>query len=96
MSNESNMGKNAALLLAGAVVGAIAGLLLAPKKGSETREELADWLSQRRAKGAGLLGRIREELPAKREQLTAALKAGKQAYFEASNGKPSDKDAVNN
>ena len=96
MSNESNTGKNAALLLAGAVLGAVAGLLLAPKKGSETREDLADWLSQRRAKGADLLERIREELPVKTEQLTAALKAGKQAYYQASNHKPSEKDVVNN
>lgn len=96
MSNESNVGKNAALLLAGAVVGAVAGLLLAPKKGSETREDLADWLAQRRAKGSDLLDRIREELPAKKEQLTAALKAGKQAYYQASNHAPSEKDAINN
>lgn len=95
MSNESNAGKNAALLLAGAVLGAVAGLLLAPKKGSETREDLADWLSQRRAKGADLLGRIREELPAKTEQLAAALKAGKQAYYQTNN-KPTEKDAINN
>lgn len=75
----------------GAVAGTVAGVLLAPKAGKETREDIKDWLAERREKGSALLGRLRERFPAKKEQLNAAFKAGKQAYYE--NGKKEALDA---
>lgn len=74
--------KNVGLLVLGAAVGAGLGLLLAPKPGNETREQIADWLKERREKSAGFINRLRERIPAKKDQLAAAFKAGKEAYFE--------------
>ncbi|MBI5208889.1 MAG: YtxH domain-containing protein [Elusimicrobia bacterium] len=74
------------MFLFGAVAGAVAGILLAPRPGSETREQLGDWLKERREQGSDLLNRIKDlkdKIPAKKSQLAAALKAGKEAYFEA-------------
>ena len=83
MSREEGSYKGLALFAAGAAVGAGLGLLFAPKAGKETREDIAEWLKQRREKGAELLGKLKEEIPAKKEQFAAAIKAGKQAYYEA-------------
>ncbi len=74
--------KNVGLLVLGAAVGAALGLLLAPKPGNETREQIGDWLKERREKSAGFINNLKERLPAKKDQIAAALKAGKEAYYE--------------
>lgn len=82
MANEKgSTTRDVTILLAGAAVGAALGILLAPKAGKETREQLTDWLKERREKGNFLLGRLKENLPAKK-RIAAALQAGKQAYFD--------------
>lgn len=81
MSQENQTLKNVGLVALGAAVGAALGILFAPKSGKETREDVADWMRERREKGNVLLGRLREKLPVKKERLTAAFKAGKEAYF---------------
>jgi gas vesicle protein len=83
MSREDSGGTLAAFLL-GAVAGAVAGVLLAPKSGKETREELADWLQERRAKGEEFLSKIKDEGGYKKDAIEAAIRAGKQAFAEAS------------
>lgn len=45
-------------LLGGAAIGTIAGILLAPKAGSETREELTEWRRGARERAKQLLERI--------------------------------------
>lgn len=45
-------------LLGGAAIGTIAGILLAPKAGSETREELTEWRRGARDRARQLLDRI--------------------------------------
>lgn len=86
--------KDVTLLVLGASVGAALGLLLAPKPGSETREQIADWLKERREKGGDLLETIKTRLPEqkekvaalareKKEQVAAALRTGKQAFLDA-------------
>lgn len=83
---QNDNGNELTMFLFGAVVGAVAGILLAPRPGSETREQLGDWLKERREQGSDLLNRIKDlkdKIPAKKSQLAAALKAGKEAYFEA-------------
>ena len=83
MANDDN-GSGLTMFLFGATLGAVAGLLLAPRTGSETREQLGDWLKERREQGEGLLDKIKdlkERIPAKKNQLAAALKAGKDAYY---------------
>lgn len=80
MANDNNNG----LLpfLAGAAIGAALGVLLAPRAGRETREQLNDWLKDRRVKGEELLARVKEEAAAKKEAVGAAARAAKQAYAE--------------
>lgn len=83
---QNDNGNELTMFLFGAVAGAVAGILLAPRPGSETREQLGDWLKERREQGSDLLNRIKDlkdKIPAKKSQLAAALKAGKEAYFEA-------------
>jgi gas vesicle protein len=68
--------------LAGAAVGAALGILFAPRTGADTRDQLADWLKERRELGGDLLNKVKEESLAKKEALSAAAKAAKDAYRE--------------
>jgi gas vesicle protein len=68
--------------LAGAAAGAALGILFAPRAGEETREQLADWMKERRDKGSDLLHRVKDESLAKKEAIVAAAKAAKDAYRE--------------
>ncbi len=88
MSREE--GGSLVSFLLGAAVGAGAALLLAPRSGKETREKLADWLDERREKGKELIHKIKDAVPEKKEQalhvkegIVAAVKAGKEAFREA-------------
>ena len=79
-----NEGSNGLLyFLAGTAVGAALGVLLAPRSGRETREQLGDWLQERREKGSELLHKVKEESLVKKDAVAAAAKAAKQAYAEA-------------
>ena len=82
MSSEDR-GSNLIFFLAGAAIGAGLGVLFAPKAGKETREQLGDWLKEKREDGGALLAKLKVEGLQKKEALAAALKAGKQAYMEA-------------
>lgn len=85
--------------LAGIGIGTLIGLLFAPRSGEETRE----FLSQKAGEGSEFLKRkgreVREQaddyivkgketLQRHRENLEAAVEAGKQAYREAGGGAP--------
>ncbi|MBI4347825.1 MAG: YtxH domain-containing protein [Elusimicrobia bacterium] len=67
--------------IGGAAVGAAIGLLYAPKKGEETREDVAGWLRQKREQTRDLANRLKEKFPAKKEQGAA----GKESYAEGGN-----------
>ena len=82
MSREDS-GTNVVFFLLGAAVGAAAGLLLAPKSGKETREQVADWLEDRRERSSEILHKLKEAVPEKKEAFVAAIKAGKQAFYES-------------
>jgi gas vesicle protein len=80
--------------LAGLGFGAIAGILYAPRAGSETREALRskaeegrefvrDRARQAREQATGWADRGRDILNQQKEQFRSAYEAGKQAYQDA-------------
>jgi gas vesicle protein len=86
--------------LAGLGFGAIAGILYAPRAGSETREALRsraeegrdyvrDRARQARDQATGWADRGREILNQQKDQFRSAYEAGKQAYQEATRGEGS-------
>jgi gas vesicle protein len=93
MSEESGTGEKALFFVLGAFVGATTALLLAPRTGFETRQliaskakESADFVASRgrtmAEKTSGYVDRGKEILQQQRDQLSAAIEAGKQAYRE--------------
>ena len=80
MADDNNNGLF--YFLAGAAAGAALGVLFAPRAGEETREQLTDWMKERRDKGSDLLHKVKDESLAKKEALIAAAKAAKDAYRE--------------
>lgn len=71
----------------GALAGAALAILFAPKSGKETREDLSDWLKEKGEQGKELLAKGQENLVHKKDQLGAALKAGREAYNAANDRK---------
>jgi len=92
MSDE-NGGSKFVYFLAGLGVGAIVSLLFAPKSGEETRGLIAqkalegrDYVTSRtkdlRRQAEEVVEKGRDLVAQQKEQLSAALEAGKQAYQE--------------
>ena len=93
MGEEASGSEKALYLILGAMIGATAALLLAPRSGGETRRliasrarESADVISNRTKDVAGkttdYVDRGKEILQQQRDQISAAIQAGKQAYKE--------------
>lgn len=81
MAKENN-GTGLFYFLTGVAAGAALGVLFAPRPGDETRERVADWLKQRRAKGEELLHKVKDESLVQKEALVAAARAAKDVYRE--------------
>lgn len=90
---EDNGGSNFAFFLAGLGIGALLALLFAPKSGEETRNLIAqkanegkDYVATRgkelRRQAEELVDKGKDIVTQQKEQLQAALEAGKQAYQE--------------
>jgi gas vesicle protein len=91
----SDRGSNSVLwFLAGLGIGAVAGVLYAPRSGDETRQALRsraedgrefmrNRAQQAREQAAGWADRGREVLSQQKEQFRSAYEAGRQAYHEA-------------
>jgi len=69
----------------GAVIGAAAGLFLAPQSGRLSREQFKEWLKEKRHEGSDLLATLKEESARRKAQVAAVLKAGRQAYEQTGN-----------
>ncbi len=93
MSEETGTAEKALFFVLGAFIGAATALLLAPRSGEETRKliaskarEGADFVASRSRnvaeKTSAYVDRGKEILQQQRDQLAAALEAGKQAYRE--------------
>jgi gas vesicle protein len=93
MSEGSGSGEKALFFALGAFMGATVALLLAPRSGEETRRmiadkarEGADYVANRgkdiAGKTSGYIERGKDVIQQQRDQLSAALQAGKQAYRE--------------
>ena len=93
MGEEASGSEKALYLILGAMIGATAALLLAPRSGEETRKliaskarEGADAISHRAKdvadKTTDFADRGKEILHQQRDQISAAIEAGKQAYKE--------------
>jgi gas vesicle protein len=91
MGEEASGSEKALYLILGAMIGATAALLLAPRSGEETRKliaskarEGADVISSRTKEVAGrtteFVDKGKEVLQQQRDQISAAIEAGKQAY----------------
>jgi len=91
--SDNNGGSKAAFFLAGAGIGAILALLFAPKTGQETRDYIAQRANESRDRvteksreyrdrAEGYVDKARGTVNKQKEQLSAALEAGKQAYRE--------------
>jgi len=91
--SEENGGSKIAFFLAGMGIGAVLALLFAPKSGQETRdfltqkaEEGKDYVSARgrdlRKQAEEVVDKAKDVVSKQKEQLSAALEAGKQAYQE--------------
>ncbi len=86
-------GNNFIWFLAGLGIGAIAGVLYAPRPGDETREALRsraegskefvrDRARQAREQASGWVDRGKDALNQQKEQFRSAYEAGRQAYRE--------------
>jgi gas vesicle protein len=93
MSEETGTGEKALYFVLGAFIGAATALLLAPRSGEETRKLItskardgADFVANRSRtvadKTTTYIDRGKEVLQQQRDQLAAAIEAGKQAYAE--------------
>ncbi|ACC97730.1 hypothetical protein Emin_0166 [Elusimicrobium minutum Pei191] len=86
MSDRNGFGVLGAFLLGGAL-GAIAGLLMAPEKGEDTREKLKDWMEDNLDESKENLEELKEEierkLDKKKKQLGKKLNQIKEDIAEA-------------
>ena len=93
MSDDSSAGEKALYFVLGAAIGAATALLIAPRSGVETRKLIlskardgADVVTTHTKNVAGktseYVERGKEVLQQQRDQLSAAIEAGKRAYRE--------------
>jgi gas vesicle protein len=91
--SDNNGASKVAFFLAGMGIGAILALLFAPKSGKETRDYLAQKAEEGKEYVAGrgrelrkqaeeVVEKAKDVVTKQKEQLSAALEAGKQAYQE--------------
>jgi gas vesicle protein len=89
--SENNVGSKVSFFLVGLGIGALVGILFAPKSGEETREYLTskadegrDYAQKKarelRERAEDLIERSKEIMARQKDSLTSAVEAGKDAY----------------
>ena len=89
--SDNGVGPKVSYFLAGLGIGALVGILFAPKSGEETREYLTskadegrDYAQRKarelRERAEDLIERSKEIMDRQKEGVTAAVEAGKEAY----------------
>ena len=89
--SDNNAGSKVSFFLAGLGIGALVGILFAPKSGEETREYLTskadegrDYAQRKarelRERAEDLIERSKEIMDRQKEGVAAAVEAGKDAY----------------
>ena len=97
--NQSKVGAFVGGALLGGALGAVLGLLMAPRSGTETRHQLAEGIADIREKSAkmvedvsdstgGRFGNVRETLGKKISLISEAIDAGRKAAGEARSDRP--------
>lgn len=79
---DTKVAPSIAYLLGGFALGAVCGLLFAPKKGSELIEDISAWGRDTKERGRELYAQAKEYIPhrVKRPVAGAARGAGERAY----------------
>ncbi len=80
---DVNVGSILIAFAAGAIVGAGIALLYAPQSGEETRRMLTEKADELKRNAKDGLEHGKETLKSKRDQLAAAIEAGKEGFREA-------------
>jgi gas vesicle protein len=89
--SENNVGSKVSFFLVGLGIGALVGILFAPKSGEETREYLTskadegrDYAQKKarelRERAEDLIERSKEIMARQKDSLSSAVEAGKDAY----------------
>ncbi len=85
MKQEEESSSSFAYLFGGIVIGAVCGLLFAPKKGSELIEDINEWGHDTKERGQEMYSKVKEYIPHRVKRtvsdgVTAARQAGGRAY----------------
>ena len=78
MEQEKSRDSGLWYLIGGVAIGTVLGVLIAPKKGTETREDIGDWLRNGREKERSMMAKLSAMVPLKVKAAAAlgAMKAG--------------------
>jgi gas vesicle protein len=83
MARDDNGGSVVAAFLIGAITGAAVALLLAPTTGEEMRRMLGEKAREGKDKASGAARQGRDFVERQRENVTAAVDRGREAYQRA-------------
>lgn len=82
-NNGNSVGGVLVAFAVGAIAGAAVALLFAPATGEETRRKLAEKAREGRDRAEGLAREGREYFNRQRDNLTAAVERGREAFEQA-------------
>jgi gas vesicle protein len=69
--------------LFGAVIGAVIGVLYAPREGSETRDQIGGWLKDTREKSSEAVRNFRDKAMSQKEKVGSGFRKAKEELVES-------------